>query len=71
MAGVVMYDVTRQTVMLADGADEVRMHLQQMARTNTVANFIDRSGPFTEVVSHRTDQWSVYLSRSGLSSATP
>ena len=31
-AGVVTYDATRQTVMLADGADEVYTHLQAMTR---------------------------------------
>lgn len=31
-AGVVTYDATRQTVMLADGADKVDAHLQAMNR---------------------------------------
>lgn len=31
-AGVVTYDATRQTVMLADGADEVDAHLRAMTR---------------------------------------
>lgn len=32
-AGVISYDTTRQTVMLADGADEVDAHLQAMTNT--------------------------------------